>query len=626
MPTQRMKPIHLFVPFETIERRDEDGAYIVEGYAFCNEVVGGEGGIRLKRSAMEAATPDYLKFGAIREMHQPIAAGTCLQATWDEKGCRLRAEIVDDAAIKKIERKVYKGFSVGVNPRDMTEDRVVEVCDWPETSLVDRPKDPDALFLHRVEGYDPDAEVEVEVHEDPPPSDAHPAAEEAPPPGDTPHAAILASPAEAPADAEASGVRREASVPATTRPDTSPDLSPTVPSPDAEANPPLPAGAQAPGASGGGDLSDEQRTALTAFLAEQGLSANLVNNITVEQAPAPGLTSSVVAPGPGVAEYEQVVAAAQRNQTIGTVPTRENLEKFRPKSPEEVNDALSEPPRGDYRVEQAPTGMWCVYGPDGSKLGEFATRAEANARVAEAKEAMQEPSRAAAADPAMERVIKHEDGKWCVYSESGKKLGEHDTKAEAVDQLQAIEISKHKDEEGATQPKERAAESGEAQRFGIAEVAGQFAVWDAERDTFQRFDTREAAEHRLAALIQVSGEQPDEATALQRLEIVTADLLRAQAERNSAIERATAAEAEVKRLENTPARLPVVRYPQAMGREFLANLGGEGEATVARLRKEYADAEAEAKAERQGDVDKRNRALERMLRCQGELAEHGVFL
>jgi Family of unknown function (DUF6582) len=163
MATTRLKPFHLFVPFETIERREEDGAYIVEGYAFCNEVVGGEGGVRLKRSAMEAATPDYLRFGAIREMHQPIAAGTCLQATWDDKGCRLRAEIVDDQAIKKIERKVYKGFSVGVNPTGMTPDRVVESCEWPETSLVDRPKDPDALFLHRAATLDPDAEVEVEV-------------------------------------------------------------------------------------------------------------------------------------------------------------------------------------------------------------------------------------------------------------------------------------------------------------------------------------------------------------------------------------------------------------------------------------------------------------------------------
>ena len=369
-------------------------------------------------------------------------------------------------------------------------------------------------------------------------------------------------------------------------------------------------------------MSDAQRAALAAlaaFLQDQGLSAGLLGAIEVVQ------------------------ADQQRNQTIGTVPTRENLEKFRPKSPEEVNDALSEPPRGDYRVEQAPTGMWCVYGPDGSKLGEFATRAEANARVAEAKEAMQEPAgRAAAveADVPQEEVsaelLAETQPKeraanlhlqvfhmptgmlagWTISDFSNNTFEHFGTRKECLARLEAIT-----DSEAEKRP------WTETVRHGIAEVAGQFAVWDAERDTFQRFDTREAAEHRLAALLQVSGEQPDEATALQRLEIVTADLSRAQAERNSAIERATAAEAEVKRLENTPARERPVKYGgPGLERTFLANLGGEGAAEVARLRKEYADAEAEAKAERQGDVDKRNRALERMLRCQGELAEHGVFL
>jgi DNA-directed RNA polymerase subunit RPC12/RpoP len=40
--------------------------------------------------------------------------------------------------------------------------------------------------------------------------------------------------------------------------------------------------------------------------------------------------------------------------------------------------------------------------------------------------------------------IDKEDGKYVVKSESGKKLGEHDSEEKAVKQLQAIEISKHK--------------------------------------------------------------------------------------------------------------------------------------------------------------------------------------
>jgi hypothetical protein len=154
------KSLSWFAPFETIERHDD--YLIVEGYVYCNESVGGEGGIRLKRSAMEEATNDYMKFGAVREMHGSNAAGTALDLTWDERGAKIRAKIVDRAAREKVEEKVYKGFSVGVNPRVM-RGKDVEACTWVENSLVDRPKDPDALFLYRAEGYDPEAEIEVEV-------------------------------------------------------------------------------------------------------------------------------------------------------------------------------------------------------------------------------------------------------------------------------------------------------------------------------------------------------------------------------------------------------------------------------------------------------------------------------
>lgn len=42
------------------------------------------------------------------------------------------------------------------------------------------------------------------------------------------------------------------------------------------------------------------------------------------------------------------------------------------------------------------------------------------------------------------RYITHEDGQFVVHAEDGKVLGKHKTKADAVAQLQAIEISKHK--------------------------------------------------------------------------------------------------------------------------------------------------------------------------------------
>jgi hypothetical protein len=43
----------------------------------------------------------------------------------------------------------------------------------------------------------------------------------------------------------------------------------------------------------------------------------------------------------------------------------------------------------------------------------------------------------------LERIVKLPDGKWAVYpKKGGKRLGTHDTKAGALKQLAAIEISK----------------------------------------------------------------------------------------------------------------------------------------------------------------------------------------
>jgi hypothetical protein len=157
--TLRMQPITWYMP---IERLDEE-KQIVEGYCFVNETVRGEGGVRLKRSAMEAATADYMKFHPLREMHQPSAAGNILSLEWDDKGCYCRAEVVDPVAWLKCQKGVYKGFSVGVNPRIRRGMDITEV-DWIENSLVDSPKDRDAVFaLFRAAGREFGAEVEVLV-------------------------------------------------------------------------------------------------------------------------------------------------------------------------------------------------------------------------------------------------------------------------------------------------------------------------------------------------------------------------------------------------------------------------------------------------------------------------------
>lgn len=41
-------------------------------------------------------------------------------------------------------------------------------------------------------------------------------------------------------------------------------------------------------------------------------------------------------------------------------------------------------------------------------------------------------------------VIKYENNKWVIYSKTGKKLSEHNSKKEALKRLRQIEFFKHK--------------------------------------------------------------------------------------------------------------------------------------------------------------------------------------
>lgn len=139
----------------------------VEAYAFVNEVVEGEGGLRLRRAAMESATEEYMRWANVRRMHQADAVGVVESLTWDDHGAKLRLRIVDEDAWAKVQAGVYKGLSVGVIPTVMQGTDVL-ACRWIETSLVDRPKDPDArivAFRAPVPSLDVLAELETSLSE-----------------------------------------------------------------------------------------------------------------------------------------------------------------------------------------------------------------------------------------------------------------------------------------------------------------------------------------------------------------------------------------------------------------------------------------------------------------------------
>lgn len=143
----------LFAEIAKTEAQD-DGTIKVWGYASTG-AVDSDGEI-ITPEAMKAALPGYLKFGAVREMHQPSAAGTCIEAEVREDGKTwFGAHVVDPVAVKKVEAGVYKGFSIGARrvQRDAVQKHVIKGFDLTEVSLVDRPANPEAVItMFKVDG------------------------------------------------------------------------------------------------------------------------------------------------------------------------------------------------------------------------------------------------------------------------------------------------------------------------------------------------------------------------------------------------------------------------------------------------------------------------------------------
>ena len=136
----------LYAEIAKMEAQD-DGTVKVWGYA-SSEAVDSDGEI-IAAEAMKAAIPDYMKFGAVREMHGSTAAGTAIEINVEDDGRTFfGAHIVDPVAVTKVKTGVYKGFSIGgsVTARDELNKSQITGLKLTEISLVDRPANPDAVF------------------------------------------------------------------------------------------------------------------------------------------------------------------------------------------------------------------------------------------------------------------------------------------------------------------------------------------------------------------------------------------------------------------------------------------------------------------------------------------------
>ena len=136
----------LYAEIAKMEAQD-DGTVKVWGYA-SSEAVDSDGEV-IAAEAMKAAIPDYMKFGAVREMHGSNAAGTAIEINVEDDGRTFfGAHIVDPVAVTKVKTGVYKGFSIGgsVTARNELNKSQITGLKLTEISLVDRPANPDAVF------------------------------------------------------------------------------------------------------------------------------------------------------------------------------------------------------------------------------------------------------------------------------------------------------------------------------------------------------------------------------------------------------------------------------------------------------------------------------------------------
>jgi len=153
--------MRLYGAIQKVEPQD-DGTVRVYGIA-TSEAVDEQGEI-VRADAIRAAIPDYMRFPALREMHQLSAAGSTLEAEVCEDGTtRIVAHVVDPVAVVEVRNQVYRGFSIGgrVIRREAGNPKTITGLVLNEISLVDRPANPEAIFDCWKAAMAPDAPLAV---------------------------------------------------------------------------------------------------------------------------------------------------------------------------------------------------------------------------------------------------------------------------------------------------------------------------------------------------------------------------------------------------------------------------------------------------------------------------------
>lgn len=156
--------MRFFMPITKIDEQ-ADGTLLVKGIA-SSEALDADGET-ITAKAMQDSLPEFFKFGsgALREMHQPMAAGTVDVAKVHDDGITyIETTVVDPVAIKKVQTGTYKGFSIGGKglARDPDDKKKITKLRLTEISLVDRPANPEATIqLYKADGPAPEQAAAV---------------------------------------------------------------------------------------------------------------------------------------------------------------------------------------------------------------------------------------------------------------------------------------------------------------------------------------------------------------------------------------------------------------------------------------------------------------------------------
>lgn len=168
-----MAKARMFGKITKVEEHD-DGTLTVSGIASTPDPADDCEGESFTGDCMRGAIPDYMKKSrALREMHQPIAAGTTTEMYVDDDDVtHIAAHVVDPTSVLKVQTGVLKMFSIGGNVppggRDSANRKIINKLNLREVSLVDvgGNSKADILEISKLDGEieeEPQVEVEPEV-------------------------------------------------------------------------------------------------------------------------------------------------------------------------------------------------------------------------------------------------------------------------------------------------------------------------------------------------------------------------------------------------------------------------------------------------------------------------------